>query len=125
MVVPPIFDYFERDPLEVRFVYPSPDRPQLDTTGFLALYLILVITQQISFVLAIILGFAVLKKQAWAWFMSLGLYGLVVITITPAIIFLWPYASTSRIAILLISAACLCLLSRKDVRNYLKPPRNS
>jgi hypothetical protein len=84
---------------------------------------IFVVGQALSFVMAIIAGIALLNKQGWAWFLALGSHLLVVLIFGMAIGLLAPYTSNSRVATLAISIVSLYLLMRKDVRNYLRPPR--
>jgi hypothetical protein len=88
------------------------------------LYASFVITQQISLIIAIVVGIGILiKKQGWAWFMAISLHALITVIFGMAVALLAPYASNSRIAILVVSLVSLYLLVRKDVRNYLRPAR--
>lgn len=66
IIMPPLAEYFARDPLEVSFAYPRSDRPQVNIENFIVITIFLVIVQFVTFFGAIIAGIAILKKQRWA-----------------------------------------------------------
>lgn len=114
--MPYLVEKLSRDPLEVAFRYPRID-PAAD---FFLNYFVFII-QGVTFVGAIVTDIALLKKHYWAWFFGLGLH-ILVITAHMVAISLNPYYDTyGKSALIMISAFSLYLLSRKDVRGYLKP----
>jgi hypothetical protein len=64
---------------------------------------------------------AILKKQRWAWFVGIGVHVVLLSVYFVAVYLLPPYATNDRIASMVIGVASLYLLSRRDVRTYLKP----
>lgn len=111
-----------RDPLEVSFVYPSPDRPKLDIGARLALSASILTTQVILLIVGIMTGISILKRQHWAWFVGVGMYALAAIVYAIALALLPPYTTNDRVYTMAISLTSLYLLSRKDVRQYLERP---
>jgi hypothetical protein len=116
---PVLAGYLMRDPLEVAFKYPSPDPPSLDTSTYIALVITVSLSQGVLFIVSIIAGIGVLKKQSWSWFVGTGMHAYAISLYHVAILFLPPYTSYERIAFITISASALYLLSRSDVRTYL------
>jgi len=117
-----VYDRLARDPFEVSFKYPSPDRPQLaqlDPFAQLALAFSLLVAQAGLFILSIVTGIGILKKQRWSWFAALVLFAFVFAIYLIAVVLLPPYTSSERLASMVMSAASFYLLSRKDVRTFL------
>ena len=105
----------------VSFVYPSPDRPMLEIGAFIALIIWVTLSQFFLFVVSIVTGIGILKNQGWSWFLGMGLHVMVFATLFAAALLLVPYESNTRLSSMAISLGALYLLSRKDVRAYLKP----
>jgi hypothetical protein len=120
VLVPALVAYFSRDPLEVSFVYPQPDRPRLEIVTYLDLQIVLIATQLGSFVISIITAVAIFKRQKWAWFVGIGVHSLIATMYLVAVYLLPPYGTNDRTATILIAGASLYLLSRRDVKTYLK-----
>jgi len=122
-VVPPFAEQFKRDPLEIAFVYPP--RPIIDVFSYLLIDIPL-------FLVSIIAGIGLIKRQRWAWFVAIGLYSLVFSIHLAACItlgrdsagtgFMGSFDGTyGRYASIAISLIAFYLLSRNDVRTYLMP----
>lgn len=118
--MPALVEFFWRDPLEVSFVYPSPDRPRLDIGTHRDLIALVFASQLGLFVLSIMTGVAILQKQRWAWYVGIGVHVVLLSVYLVAVYLLPPYATNDRIASMVIGGASLYLLSREDVRTYLK-----
>ena len=119
-MTPTFVSYFMRDPLEVAFKYPSPDRPQLDIGTYFDLYALVYSTYVIVFIIGVMTGIAILRKQHWAWFVGIGLHALAVVVYS-IVLWLMPfYSLNEQLASIMISLVSLYLLSRPDVRNYLR-----
>jgi uncharacterized membrane protein YedE/YeeE len=117
---PALVAYFSRDPLEVSFAYPRPDRPKLELVTIFGLQAILFGTQLGSFVISIMTAVAIFKKQRWAWFVGIGVHVLITTVYLIAVYLLPPYVTNDRIATIVIAGTSLYLLSRREVRTYLK-----
>jgi hypothetical protein len=113
--------FLARNSLEVAFVYPSPERPSLDVGTYLALLIAISLGQAGLFIISIITGIALLKRQAWALFVGIGLHVTVFSIYLVSVVFLPPYGSNAEVAAIVISFAPLYLMSRRDVRSYLNP----
>lgn len=120
-LMPALVKEFARDPLEVSFVYPSPDRPRLESGTYYALVISIFLSQAVLFIVSMITGIGFLKKQRWSWFFGIGLHALVVVVYGVALWLVPPYTTNDRLASMAISLVSLYLLSRQDVRNYLRP----
>ena len=116
-VVPPFAEQFTRNPGEVAFVYPT----RLAMGTYFDFHALISATQVILFVIGIMTGIAILKKQRWAWFLGLGLSALAVVVYGLALWLLPPYTTNARLASMAIGLASLYLLSRTDVTTYLMP----
>lgn len=121
-VIPPFAEEFTNHRFEVSFVYPP--RPIIDLFFYLLIDIPLLLV-------CIISGIGLAKRQRWAWFLAIGAHITVFSVHTLASITIGPDStgsgiagsfegSTGRYAAILISLVALYLLSRKDVRGYIR-----
>jgi hypothetical protein len=115
-----VYDRLTRDPLEVSFRYPSPPyRLQLDPLVQLGLAFTLLVARAGLFILSVVTGIGILKKQRWSWFTALILFALVFAIYLITVVLPTPYTINERLASIVISAASFYFLLRKDVRVFL------
>lgn len=124
-VIPPMIEQLKPGPLEVAFVYPPyPPGPVIGGAYYFVIEILLLL-------LSIISGIGLLKRQKWAWFSALGLFVLVIFVQIAASTAVGPDktgsgfigtfdSSNGRLASIVISLAAFYLLSRRDVKSYLK-----
>ena len=124
-ITPTFVSYFVRDPLEVAFKYPSPNRPQLDIGTYFAVGAMVYATRVIVFIIGVMTGIAILRKQRWAWFAGIGLHALAVVVYGVGLWLMPFYSANEQFASITISLVSLYLLSRSDVRNYLRPVQSA
>jgi cell division protein FtsW (lipid II flippase) len=120
IVAPYLSREIARDPLEVSFVYPSPDRPKLELGTYMTLTMLMFVVQPALLIFSIMVGIGLLKRQRWSWFSGIALHAFVVGLFVIALIFLPPYTTNDRVATLAIGIVSLYLLSKTDVRRFLK-----
>jgi hypothetical protein len=115
--MPFLYEQFVRDPLEVAFVYPHPDRSSLDAASRLTLVMSVTFIEIVSFVICIIAGIGILKKERWAWFVALGLHLMSATVHVIASSLLPPYASGARLASM-ARQSCAHFLQNLSVRAW-------
>ena len=127
-LIPPLADYlieyFARDPLETAFKYPGSSRPSLDIVTYLSLISFILLSQFLVLIFCVTSGIGILNKHRWAWFLGIGTHLLILLINILTIMFV-SNPSIAQYASIMISLTSLYMLTRIDVREYLKAVTNT